>query len=129
MKHHLSVLSALHYVFGALQCLVGLALLGVVLVGGFLNSDWLSAQAEVPPPAWVGGLLQTVGWVLFFLVEAWGVLNLVSARAISMRRQRTLSMVTAALNCLTIPLGLVLGIYTFITLSDPEVRAAYGLHA
>jgi hypothetical protein len=129
MKHHLSLLSVLHYVFGALQCLGGLAVLVVVFVGGFLKSDWLSAQADEPVPSWIGGLLQTVGWVLFVLVEAWGVLNLYSAHAISMRRNRTLSMVTAALNCLTIPFGLALGIYTFITLSDREVREAYGLPA
>lgn len=129
MKRHLPILSVLHLVYGAVLTIGGLALLFIVLLGGFLNSDWLVEASGEAPPVWVGGLLQGLGWVLFVFVEAWGVLNLVSGMNLARQQARTLSMVTAAFNCLSIPLGLVLGIYTFITLSDPEVRAAYGLHA
>jgi hypothetical protein len=31
------------------------------------------------------------------------------------------------LNCLNVPFGIALGIYTFITLSDAQVRQEYGL--
>ncbi len=127
MKHHLSVLSVLHYVFGALQCMGGLAVLLLVVFGGFLNSDWLVQQAEEPPPAFLGGLLQWIGWSLFVFIEVWGILNIISAGSIARARNRGLSLVTAALNCLTIPFGLGLAIYTFVVLGDRDVRAAYGL--
>ena len=129
MKRHLPILSVLHLVYGAVLTIGGLALLFIVLLGGFLNSDWLAETSGEAPPVWIGGLLQGLGWVLFVFLEAWGVLNLVSGMNLARQQARTLSMVTGAFNCLSIPLGLVLGIYTFITLSDPEVRAAYGLHA
>jgi hypothetical protein len=127
MKHHLSTLSVLHYVYGTLVCLLGLGILSIVLLGGFLQSDWLSQQADEPVPAWLGGFLQTLGWVLFLFTQTWGLLNLVSGYLISMRKGRTLSFVTAALNCLNVPFGIALGIYTFITLSDAQVRQEYGL--
>jgi hypothetical protein len=65
--------------------------------------------------------------VLFLFTQTWGLLNLVSGYLISMRKGRTLSFVTAALNCLNVPFGIALGIYTFITLSDAQVRQEYGL--
>ena len=127
MKHHLSTLSVLHYVFGTLICIGGLVMLSIVLVGGFLSSDWLAEQSNDPPPVWLGGFLQTLGWVLFIFMEIWGILNILSGYNISVRRGRTLSFVTAALNCLSVPFGLGLGIYSFITLSDVQVRQEYGL--
>lgn len=129
MKHHISVLSVLHYVFGTLICVGGLFLLFFVALGGFLSSDWLAEQSNEPPPLWLGGFLQTLGWVLFIFAEIWGVLNIVSGYNISVRKGRTLSFVTAALNCLNVPFGLGLGIYTFIALSDAQVRQEYGLPA
>jgi len=127
MKHHLSTLSVLHYVYGTLVCLFGLGLMSIVLVGGFLDSDWLARQAEEAPPQWLGGLISTIGWILFLFMETWGILNLVSGYLISMRKGRTLSFITAALNCLNVPFGIALGIYAFITLSDAQVRQEYGV--
>lgn len=46
---------------------------------------------------------------------------------IDRRRNRTFSQVVAALNCLNIPFGIALGIFTFVVVADPEVRAEYGL--
>ena len=127
MKHHLSTLSVLHYVYGVLVCLVGFALLSLVFAGAFMNSAWLAAQGGEAPPVWLGAFLSTLGWVLFVVVEIHGVLNLISANLISKRKGRIFSQVIAALNCFNIPFGIALGIFTFVVLGDKEVRAAYGL--
>ncbi len=129
MKHHLSTLSILHYVYGALICMMGLALLVLVLLGTFLNSDWMQQQAEGGLPPFLGILLSTIGWVLFFLVELQGVLNLVSAARIGQRRGRTFSQVVAAFNCFNIPFGIALGIFTFVVLGNSEVQACYAQQA
>ncbi|MBZ0205359.1 MAG: hypothetical protein K8H89_03470 [Flavobacteriales bacterium] len=127
MKHHLSTLSVLHYVYGVFICLMGFALLSLVFVGTALNSPWLQAEMGEAPPLFVGTFLFTLGWILFILVEVQGVLNLISARMIDKRKGRTFTQVIAGLNCLNIPFGLALGIFTFVVLGDREVRAAYGL--
>ena len=127
MKHHLSTLSVLHYVYGIIICLLGIALLSLVFVGSFMNSDWLAQQAGEAPPYWLGTFLHILGWGLFIFVEAHGIMNLISANYIGKRKGRTFSQVTAALNCLNIPFGIALGVFTFVVLGDKEVRAEYGL--
>jgi hypothetical protein len=126
MKNHLSTLSVLHYVYGVLLCLIGVLLLGLVFLGHYLNSDWMAAKGGEAPP-FVGHFLAALGWVLFVFVELHGILNLISAGSIGRRRNRTFSQVVAALNCLNIPFGMALGVFTFVALADKEVRAEYGL--
>lgn len=128
MQRHLSTVSVLHYVYGAVVCLGGLGLLTLVMLGHFLQSDWIAEQSQGDgPPAWVGGLLGALGWTLFIVVELKGLLNLVSAILIGQRRGRVFSMVVAALDCLAVPFGTALGIYTLIVLENDGVREQYAL--
>lgn len=129
MKHQLSTLSVLHYVYGALVCLVGFGLFSLVFAGAFLNSSWLAEQGGEAPPFWVGSFLHTLGWGLFILLEIHGIMNIISAGLIRKRQGRTFTQVVAALNCLNIPFGIALGIFTFVALGDKDVRAEYGLVA
>jgi hypothetical protein len=126
MVRHLSTLRVLHYVYGALICAIGFGLLGFVFIGHFLQGDWIAEHAQGdPPPYWVGSLVQAMGWALFALCELKGALNIVSGKLIGERRGRTFTLVVAALDCLSPPLGMALGIFTFITLEKEEVRQAY----
>jgi hypothetical protein len=127
MKHHLHTLSVLHYVYGVLELIGSTAVLVLVGLGSFLSSDWLAAQGDEHLPPFVGGFLQVLGWVLFAALATHGLLNIWSGWSIGRATNRTLSMVTAALNCFSIPFGLALGIFTFITLGDREVREVYGM--
>lgn len=125
MTRHLPTLSVLHYVYGILTCVGGIAVLFLVGLGLFLNSDVLADQGQEPPPEWLGGIFQGLGWVLFALIEAWGVLVILSGRWIAQRRNRTGSLVIAGLCCLNFPLGMALGIFAFVVLLNDEVQAAY----
>lgn len=126
MNRHLPTLSVLHYVYGALICFGGLAMLVMVGMGIFLDSDWLAAQGDEPPPPWLGGFFQVLGWGLFLLIEAIGVLVILSGRWIAQRRNRNGSLVIAALCCFNIPLGLALGIFSFVVLLNQDVQNEYG---
>jgi hypothetical protein len=126
MQRHLSTLSILHYVYGAFVCLSGLAALAVVLVGGILSSDLVNEAGGDGVPAFIGGIIQTLGWTVLVIVEAWGIINILSGGWIASRRNRTGTQVVAAFNCLNVPFGLALGIFTFITLGDDDVKRAYG---
>jgi hypothetical protein len=65
---------------------------------------------------------------LFFgaALMAAALLNVLSAIFLQTRRHRIFSMVVASLNCLQIPFGTALGIYTIIVLSRPSVEQSYG---
>ncbi len=127
MKHNLHTLVVLHYVYGAFVCLTGTVLLMLVVIGSAMHGGDFLGQGTDPPPHWVGGFLQGLGLLLFVFVESIGVMNIISAGLISKRKGRTFTYVTAALNCLNIPFGLALAIFTFIAMGDKEVRTEYGL--
>ena len=127
MKRHLQTLSILHYVYGAFVCMSGFVALVFIFLGLFLSSDWLMENNDGEAvPRWIGGLFQTFGWVIFVVIEVWGVLNLLSGYWIARRRNRTGTQVIAAFNCLNIPFGIALGIFTFVLMADDEVKTEYG---
>lgn len=125
MNRHLSTLSVLHYVYGILTCVTGLAMLIFVILGGFLSSDFVAEQSNDPAAGVVGTVFQVLGWAAFALIEAWGVLIILSGRWIDQRRNRMGSLIVAALCCLSIPFGLALGIFTFVTLLNQDVEQEY----
>ncbi len=124
---HLNLLAIFHFV-GA-----GLAVLGILLLVGhyalmhavFTNPKFMENQKGGPPPAQIFAVLK---W--FYLAGAvWfvtsGVLNLISGLCLRARKGRTFSQVVAGVNCLHIPLGTVLGVFTIVVLSRNSVREVY----
>jgi hypothetical protein len=59
-----------------------------------------------------------LGWAV-------GILTIVSGRAIAQRKWRVFSLVMAGVNCASFPLGTLLGVFSFIVLLRPSVRALY----
>lgn len=125
MTRQLSTLTILHYVYGAFVCVGGVFALVLIFLGSLLSSDLIADNEGEPVPAWLGGLAKSLGWVLFVILEAWGILTILSGNWISKRKNRTGSQVVAAFNCLNIPFGVALGIFTFVVLNDTEVKSIY----
>lgn len=65
----------------------------------------------------------------YVVLGLWGVamaiLNVVSGYCLGRHRQRMFSMVVAGLNCLRLPLGTVLGVFTLMILTRDSVRQLY----
>jgi hypothetical protein len=127
MKKNLHAIEVFHYVYGAMICFFGICMLALMALGSFFGSDWFLSHSHDTPPAWFPGFLSVLGAGLFLFMEVWGILVIYSGRCIARRKHRTLSMVVAAVNCLSIPLGLILGIFTLVALSDEEVKQEYGM--
>lgn len=124
---HLRLLSIFHFVAA------GLAFIGVCFAfmyfvffqAMFANPDlWAEAQ-QGPPPDQMISLFREfiIAFGTWFLVSA--VVNLLSGLFIRSRRHRMFSMVVAGLNCLHVPLGTVLGVFTFFVLGRDSVRQMY----
>jgi hypothetical protein len=129
-NEHLKMLSIFHYVFA------GLALLGLLfLCFHFLimatvmytPGIWQTPKNQSAPPADILVPIFAVFYTIFGgIFAAAGILNFLSARFLRHRRHRTFSLVAAGLNCLQIPFGTVLGVFTIMVLSRPSVREKYG---
>jgi hypothetical protein len=124
---HLKLLSIFHFV-GA-----GLALLGILFVLGhyaifrtfFSNPKMWDNQKQGAPPAEFFAIFKWfyLAFGVWFFSSC--VLNLISGLCIRAKRYRTFSLVVAAINCLHIPLGTVLGVFTLIVLIRDSVRELY----
>jgi hypothetical protein len=125
---HLRLLSIFHFI-GA-----GLAVLGL----GFLalhymffhalidNPDlWKNQKGAVPPPKEFFAMFKWlyVFFGIWFVVSC--IANVLSGVFLGRRKCRTFSIIVAAMNCVHIPLGTVLGVFTIIVLLRPSVRDAY----
>ena len=89
---------------------------------------WKNHRAG-PPPA---GFFAIFKWIYLFIsiVFITGSLpNLLSGLFIRRRINRTFSLVVAGLDCLQVPFGTVLGIFTLIVLLRGTVRERYAANA
>lgn len=64
-------------------------------------------------------------FVLGFILVTAGVLNLLSGLSLRQRKHRIFSLVVGCLNCLQVPFGTVLGVFTIMVLSRTSVREYY----
>jgi hypothetical protein len=125
-RDHLHILVICHYVLAGLcfffGCFMGIYIaigIAVVLEGPG------AAPPNGPPPEIFGWFFVGVGalCLLFYWGLAAGLV--LAGRYMSQRRRRTFCMVAAGFSCLFQPLGLVLGVFTFLVLLRPSVREAF----
>ena len=126
---HLNLLAIFHFV-GA-----GLALLGIAFLvthyafmhAMFTNPKFFENQKQpMPvPPEQIFAMLKWIYLAGAVWFVASGILNLISGLCLRGRKGRTFSLVVAGINCLHIPLGTVLGVFTIIVLIRDSVRELY----
>ena len=124
---HLRLLGIFHFVSAALAFVgVLFATLYFVLIWAvFANPEmWARSQEGPPPEAFITIFQWFTGiGVIWFVVSCVG--NLLSGLFLRTRRHRTFSMVIAGINCLHIPLGTLLGVFTLAVLGRESVRKLY----
>ena len=123
---HLNLLSVFHYVAA------GLSLIGILFLMGHYamfhalmeNPQWGPGNKNAPPAEFFA----IFKW-FYLIFGVWclasGVLNVMSGVWIRARKNRMFSLVVSGLNCLHVPLGTVLGIFTIIVLLRDSVRELY----
>ncbi|HET7535156.1 MAG TPA: hypothetical protein VFJ90_01785 [Candidatus Didemnitutus sp.] len=124
---HLKLLAIFHYV-GAGFAVIALLFLFAhySFVNFFFNNPRMwKGQKGGPPPAEIFAVFRwfyLLGAVWFF---ASGVMNLVSAQCLRNRKHRVFSLTVAGINCVYMPLGAVLGVFTIVVLARESVRELY----
>lgn len=129
---HLRLLAIFHFM-GA-----GLALLGLIFLAvhftimhamvrfAAANQPMVQNGRPVPSPDALIAIFQ----IFYFLGAVWfitsGVLNVISGFCLRARTNRTFSLIVGGFNCLHLPLGTALGIFTIIVLARNSVRELYG---
>jgi len=122
---HLQILVICTYVWGGLLALVSLIPLIHVGIGIAIITGALNGNSANPPPPFLGWMFIGLGSGTIVLGEVLAALNLYSAYKMSRRQARVFSMVIAGINCISVPLGTLLGVFTIIVLSRNSVRRQY----
>ena len=104
-----------------------LALFPVIhLVFGFsMVLGLFEGTGDAPPPAF-GLMFIAIGGFLILMFLTWSILNFVTAFSLKSRKRYVLCLVTAGLNCTSMPFGTILGVFTFIVLFRDSVKPLFG---
>ena len=124
-EQHLKLLSIFHYIVGGLtaffSCFALIHLvLGIVII---VAPDSLDS-GDPPPPflgwlfALIGGSIILFGWTLAGFVIA-------SGRFLVRRKHYMFCMVIAGIECMVMPFGTVLGVFTIVVLMQPAVKEMF----
>jgi lysylphosphatidylglycerol synthetase-like protein (DUF2156 family) len=125
-EEHLRLLSIFHYVVGGITALfacfpcIHLGL-GIALVSGVLPVP--HGQQRVDP--FIGWLFIILGSVLILVGWTLAVAILCAGRFLAGRTHYTYCFVVAAIECILMPFGTALGVFTIIVLSRPSVKALF----
>ena len=124
---HLNLLAIFYYIMGGLTALGALGIGAYFALFGVVFSAAASGQGpgHEQPPAFLGGFFIVAGVVAFLLTALVAGLTIYAGMCLQQKKNSTLIYVAAALNCLHVPLGTALGIFTFIVMSRPSVKALF----
>lgn len=127
--NHLRMLAIGHYVLGAITALFSCFPLIHITMGAMMVSGKFPGggkSAALPPD------VQWMGWIFVigggcFVLFGWtlAVSMFLAGRWLSARKNLTFCFVIACIECINMPLGTILGVFTIVTLNRPSVRALF----
>ena len=122
---HLRLLSIFFYVMGAMVGLFSLIPVFHVAMGIAVVVGTMPSSPGGGPPAAFGWFFIAIGATIIILGETFALCTLLTGRYLATRRAYTFCLVVAALNCMHMPLGTVLGVFTIMVLIRPGVKQLF----
>jgi hypothetical protein len=122
-EQNLDLLAIFHYVVGGLTALLSCIFLAYVAIGIAMLCGALDGKAASPTfLAWVflivGSGFTMCGWAVSALIIIAGV-------KLKKRRSRTFCLVVAGIECVVMPFGTVLGVFTITILMRDHVKLLF----
>lgn len=124
---HLRLLSIFHYVVAGLIALVACVPIIYLVVGLLMvfAPDKLATSEGELPPAFIGWLFVLLGGGLILAGLTLAVFIAVTGRYLSQHKHHLFCMVVAVIECLFMPFGTILGIFTIIVLMRNSVKELF----
>jgi hypothetical protein len=131
-KEHLQLLAIFHYVVAGLAGLFAFFPLLYTTIGAifiFAARHGTAKPGEDLPPEFLGWIFAVVGSLLFLTGIAMAICILMTGRSLALRKRYTFVLVMACIECLFIPFGTILGVFTIVVLSRESVRGLFSTTA
>jgi cytochrome bd-type quinol oxidase subunit 2 len=129
---HLRLLSMFHYIVAGLAALFSCFPLLYTTVGAifiFAARHGTGKPGEDLPPEFVGWIFAVIGSLLFLLGIAIAICILIAGRSLAKHTRYWFAFVVACIECLFIPFGTILGVFTIIVLSRESVKTLFSTAA
>ncbi|MBN2018957.1 MAG: hypothetical protein JW749_01890 [Sedimentisphaerales bacterium] len=122
-EQYLNLLSTFHFVYAGIKALFSCVFLIHVAIGIAMLCGAMDGNDA--PPRFLGLLFVFIGSA--FIIFAWIMAALIVAAGANLKRRtrRTFCIVIAAIECISMPLGTVLGVFTLIVLLKDSVRVLF----
>jgi hypothetical protein len=127
-EEHLQLLAIFHYVVAGLAALFSFfpllyTTLGAIFI--FAARHGTAKPGQDLPPEFLGWIFAVLGALLFLIGIAMAVCILIAGRSLALRKRYSFILVMACIECLFIPFGTILGVFTIVVLSHESVRALF----
>ena len=123
---HLRLLTIFYYVLAAINAVFALLPVIHLFIGLLLLLGGLATgKNEALPISFFGRFFAMIGLFPTTLGVTFAALKFYTARFLSERRNWLFCMVVAGVACMSFPMGTALGVFTFIVLCRPSVRALF----
>ena len=124
----LKLLAIFHYVVAGLGALCSFfpllyATIGVIFI--FAARHGTARLGEDLPPEFLGWTFAVLGSLLFLMGIAMAICILIAGRSFALRKRYSFAFVMACIECLFIPFGTILGVFTIVVLSREPVRGLF----
>ena len=127
-EEHLRLLASFHYIVAGLGALFSCFPLFYTAMGIFfvvMSHRGAMKPNEGPPPEFVGWIFIVFGSVLFLIGSTLMICILITGRSIARRKHYWFSFVVACVECIFMPFGTVLGVFTIIVLTRESVKRLF----
>jgi Ca2+/Na+ antiporter len=91
----------------------------------FATRHGTAKPGEELPPEFLGWIFAVLGSILFVLGIAMAICILIAGRSLARRKRYSFALVIACVECLFVPFGTILGVFSIVTLSRESVRALF----
>jgi len=127
---HLRLLSIFYYVKGGISALFAcIPIIHVVLGLVFIIAPEVFGHGNDRPPAFVVLLLVMLGGFLILFGWTFAILALITGRCIARRKHYMFCFVMACVECIFMPFGTVLGVFTILVLNRQSVKELFASRA
>jgi hypothetical protein len=127
---HLRLLSIFHYVVAGVAGFCSFfpllyTVMGFVFVA--LSHHPPAHPAQEVPPAALGWVFVGLGIFLFLLGAVFALVLVLAGRSLSRRKHYRFAFVVACIECIFVPFGTILGVFTIIVLSRQSVKILFSI--
>ncbi|MBV9877424.1 MAG: hypothetical protein JO025_22035 [Verrucomicrobia bacterium] len=121
----LNLLKLFHYIWGAFCCVWGLIGVAYVWIGESVLKHVERIPAKENIPLIFGQLFVTFSVIGLVLLESSGVLSLIAAGKFGSRKGYRTCFVVSIVNCILMPVGTALGVFTLAVLNRTSIKALF----